>query len=121
MKFDLRNNRNDLLFNIFLFFFAIQPLFGHTGISDYITWGLTSIFLILFLISIGMSIKKNKLKNLCTPSSKNLFTYLNVVWCILALVIGYCFDPHVLPFWILVTALYLIYMLLPDRSKKKEI
>ena len=120
MKKLTKNNRlESLAFCAFTFLFAIQPIFGRIGVSDYVVWVLMLVCIAVALFGFVRHIRTEGVAYFNQPESKNLCNYFTTACCLLGLVISYCLNTQLVVLWIVLSILDITTYLIPKCAMQK--
>ena len=118
-KIFLRHNLPSIMFSLFLFLFAIEPVFEKIIIIDYIVWALIMLCVIILFVSVISLIIKYKMVFILSLTSKSRFSFFNITSALIGLIISYSFNSHLVNVWIFLLVLNIVDILTPDPFKQK--
>ncbi len=111
----LKNNLSNLMFSLFLFLFAVEPIFENIEILDYIVWSIMILCGVVWLASFIKSIVKKRKDFM----SKSLFSFFDIASSLIGSIISYSLNSHLFKMWIFLLVINIIFILIPSPRKQQ--
>lgn len=112
-KVDLKTDKLEIIFSIFLLLFALEPLFGGMPTADYAVWGLIVLCIVLLLVFLVRDLVKDAHGFLSRYTSRSVLSVLEIVICLIGMAVSYAVEASMNSFWILMLVLTVIAYFLP--------
>lgn len=108
-----------IMFSIFLFLFAVEPVFEKINVIDYIIWSLIMLCGAIWLVSCIISIGRDKKNFIISLASKSQFSFFNIAGALIGLIISYSLNSNLFKVWIFLLVINLVFILMPNPYKQQ--
>lgn len=116
----LRHNLPSVMFSIFFFLFAIEPVLAKIKIIDSIVWVLIILCGSIGLISCIIFTVKDTRNFFINLASTSRFSILNIASALLGLIISYSLNSHLIKLWIFFLVINILYLLIPNPFRQQK-
>ena len=122
-KMHLKHNLPSWSFCIFLFLFAVEPVFAlaKMHVIDYIVWSLIMLFgfgTFLLAIFIGLT-TQDRVGFILNLTSTSRFSFFDIASALIGLIISYFFNSNLIKLWIFLLVIFIVAILMPNPFKQK--